>query len=316
MYTELLPYEKLTQSALLALPREQAAVFWTVSPIEVHGPHLPLGTDIRVGDEVMRRTAKLWLAKYPNRPALMLPALCLGADTLRLPGSLQVSGELIVDAIVQVGTALHGIGFRTLVIGSNHGGPRHLIALEKARRILTKEKGMVVVNPFGAFMNAMTVRDPEVLGFAGMDPASPLGGNDDVHAGTFETSLALALFAEDVDPSYRKLPKVVVPRTGRVAGLMRAAAQRLRRRQKHGGHSRTALGLENAAGLLEWLAMKPTPGYVGEPPLADATVGDRALTGMATHALDLLEHTLAGDAPEKASEPFLWDARIIARLPL
>lgn len=316
MYKEILSYERLTQTALLALPRQQAVVFWTVSPIEVHGPHLPLGTDVRLGEDVVRRTAKLWLAKYPERPAIMLPPLCLGADVLPLPGSLPVSSSVIVDAVVQVGRALYDNGFRTLVFGSNHGGPRHLVALEQARRTLMEQSGMVVVNPFGALINALTSRDPALLTYAQMDPATPLGGPDDVHAGTLETSLALASFADDVDPAYKTLPKVVVPRNGRVAGVLRVAAEKLRGSRNEGRSARTALGLDFAAGLLEWIAMKPTPGYVGEPASADAELGERALAGMAKYTLDLLERSIAGTAPEDVSEPLIWDARMLTRLPL
>lgn len=310
--------EALTQKQLLELDRSRVVVFWTVSPVEVHGPHLPLGTDIRVGEAVLRRAAGKLLARQPESLALFLPPLALGADVLPLPGSLQVSHGLLAQAIVEVGEGLHRAGFRTLVLGNNHGGPRHMLALEEARRRLQRRTGMVVVNPFGAFLRGMFERQPEVLRLAGLDSSSTLGGGTDVHAGAFETSLALAAFAEHVDGCYRGLPETRIRPASRVAGALRSAGSLIRRAQPLLGERapRAARGLEYAAGLLDWMALENTPTYVGPPAQAAAAVGERALEGMAEQVVDLLQRALRGESADQQTKPLLWDLRLLARLPL
>ena len=46
-----------------------------VSPIEVHGPHLPLGTDVFVAEELRRRYAAALQEEFPDYTLVVLPSL-------------------------------------------------------------------------------------------------------------------------------------------------------------------------------------------------------------------------------------------------
>lgn len=316
----LLEYDRLSQRALLQLDHEHTVAFWTISPMEVHGPHLPLGTDVDIAQEALRRTARRWLELHPEDWALMLPPLPLGSDVLPLPGSLQVSGSLLERVVVEVGQGLARAGLRTLVIGNNHGGPRHMLALERATRRLRRLTGMVVVNPFGAFLRAMFERRPEVLARIGLPPDSELGGPRDVHAGAFETSLALAALGEEqVGPTYRDLPPTAIEPASPVARtVMRPLAGALRRSAPllGPGAEDAARGLDYAAGLLDWIALDQVPSYIGPPAEADAQLGQRGLDAMAHQTVELLERALAGENLDEVSKPLLWNIRALARLPI
>lgn len=318
MENRILELEKITHSELTKLDKSKCAVFWTISPIEVHGPHLPLGTDVRIGQEVLKRAAKIWIEKNPDNIAVMLPPLWLGADVVPLTGSIQVDGKLLVDIIVQTGKSLAQAGFPILVLGSNHGGPRHLLALEAGSRKVEEKTDMLVVNSFGAVMNALINRDPEILKLTRINPTSDLGGKEDLHAGNFETSLALATFEQDVDPIYKELPATKIQQNNRTAQIIRTAAKTvqqtepvLKSRAKKG-----AEGLEYAASLLDWISTKQMPSYIGHPAKADIEIGKKSLQGMAEFTAQLMERALAGENIHEISKPLLWDVRAIALLPL
>lgn len=314
----LLELEQLSQAGLLELDPKQTVAFWTISPVEVHGPHLPLGTDLRIGEGVLRRAAALWLEGDERRRALLLPPLPLGADVLPLPGSLEVSREVLEQAILQCGAGLARLGLSALVLGNNHGGPRHLIALEAAARKLERRTGLLVVNPFGAFLRAMIRRDPLTLELTGLYPDTGIGGSRDVHAGNLETSVALALFEQDVSPGYRELPATSIPPRSRTAAAMRSTARLLRRRRSVLGHRADsgATGLDYAAGLLDWVSAKDVPSYVGPPAEATRERGQRCFEGMARFSADLLDRALAGEQVHRDTRPLLWELRALTRLPL
>jgi creatinine amidohydrolase len=56
-------YEELTASQLAELDRENTLALMALSPLEVHGPHLPLGTDVMVATE-LQKTDHLWDLRF------------------------------------------------------------------------------------------------------------------------------------------------------------------------------------------------------------------------------------------------------------
>ena len=51
----LLRWETLSKSQFDRIDRADAVVFVTCSPLEVHGPHLPLGADVFEGEGLAER---------------------------------------------------------------------------------------------------------------------------------------------------------------------------------------------------------------------------------------------------------------------
>jgi creatinine amidohydrolase len=49
---EIISYVRMSLPEIEALDREKTIFLMAVSPIEVHGPHLPLGTDVFVAEEL------------------------------------------------------------------------------------------------------------------------------------------------------------------------------------------------------------------------------------------------------------------------
>ena len=66
-------WETLTKRQFDAIDREKAVVLRTCSPLEVHGPHLPLGADVLEGEGLDERTLRFLPERASRRTFLKLP---------------------------------------------------------------------------------------------------------------------------------------------------------------------------------------------------------------------------------------------------
>ena len=136
-------YIDLTKKDIDEMNKDNVVIASVVSPIEVHGTHLPLKTDLAIAGEVMRRTMK----EMPGVSFIELPALCTGAQPLPVTGSVGVRYRTLKNLLVDFGTDLQKAGFKKWVVFDNHGGPAHMLAEADAARIL-KRKGFELIVPF------------------------------------------------------------------------------------------------------------------------------------------------------------------------
>ena len=135
-------WETLTTVEAAALASRDPVVVLPVAAIEQHGPHLPLSTDLVIGlgllGEAFRRLPS-------DLPALALPPQAVGTsgEHRRFAGTLSLSPELLIESMVQIGTAIRHAGVRRLVVSNSHGG--NLSAIDLAARRLREELGLLVV---------------------------------------------------------------------------------------------------------------------------------------------------------------------------
>ena len=88
-----------------------------IASIEQHGPHLPVGTDWIIGNELARRVAE-------RLGAFLLPTIPFGTAQEHSPsaGTVWVRQRTLFAVIEDVLTALEAQGFRRAVVLSTHGG--------------------------------------------------------------------------------------------------------------------------------------------------------------------------------------------------
>jgi creatinine amidohydrolase/Fe(II)-dependent formamide hydrolase-like protein len=306
MAGEILRYEELTASRLADLDRENTLALMAIGPLEVHGPHLPLGTDVMVAIELQKRIIEQVRARRPDIDFLILPPAYTGSDSLPAPGSVDVDSRAIYHLLRATGSGLADQGFRMLLLTDNHGGPRHLIAIEKAARRLHRSDNFALLAPFNRLYRRMIEDDPRLLDDAGT--AVGRNGDDaDNHAGTNETSLMLVVAPGLISPLWKTLARTAVPERAlmkRLFGVLSSAAARL-------GAGRLARDLVHLGATTGWVNMEPMPTYMGDPSLADAGAGERMLQAHVAEAMTMLEEVWAGKPP--FSTPLLWDLRFIER---
>ncbi|MGQ9756583.1 MAG: creatininase family protein [Actinomycetota bacterium] len=299
---ERLAFMDLTSPEIDSLDRENTVFVTALSPLEVHGPHLPMGTDVWVAEEVRDRALAKAEERNPDLRFVLLPSYGVGSDTI--PGSVEVDSRVVNLLLLGVGKFLSGRGFHYLLVVDNHGGPRHQIATAKAVRRLYRERGFHLVAPFLSFYRRMVELDPALLSRLGAGPGA-CGDAQDCHAGLNETSLMLRAHPERVRPTWKELGRVSInPRRwpGILLGMTGKLLQRLGREEL--GKDLSYVGL-----MLCWVTEKYPSNYIGEPRAASPEAGERMLDAFADEVVDRLEAALRGEPPYHA--PLGWTLRLL-----
>src|SRR5512145_2817926 len=102
----------MSTPALDALDRARTLVLLTVSPLEEHGPHLPLGVDAFAARHFAETLAERLVATRPGWTAVLAPTLHLGSFTFDSVGTIRIRQRVVRDAVVDYGASLARAGFR------------------------------------------------------------------------------------------------------------------------------------------------------------------------------------------------------------
>ena len=284
-----------------SLDREKTLFVMALSPLEVHGPHLPLGTDVMVAEEIRDRALKKIGERHPELDFVLFPSGYLGSDTI--PGSIEVDSRAINLLLRADAGFLADRGFHYLLVTDNHGGPRHQIATAKAVQRLYKRRGFHIVAPFLSFYRRMVELDPELTERIQAGPGS-CGDLEDCHAGLNETSLMLSASQDKVRPMWRELTRTAFK--VRWPGLLLNPVAWILQ----------SLGLKDLADdvrylgeVLPWVTEKYPPTYIGEPMAASPEAGDRMLDAFSDEAADAVDAALEGRPPYHT--PLGWSLRMV-----
>ena len=204
-----LRWERLTKRAFDELERSRCVVMATCSPLEVHGPHLPLGADALEGEGLAERVLRFLPVRHRDRIFLRLPIVYAAADVVPQPGSLAFRPSTVSRFLEDLGATLAAQGFRDVLISNFHGGPRHFVAIERACQRVSKRCGIRMVSLFSLMLSRLSGGSENLESLIGALPGAKSEYlRDDTHAGFLETSQLLALHGSWVDPIYKELPRV------------------------------------------------------------------------------------------------------------
>jgi creatinine amidohydrolase len=269
--------EELSSPALAALDRARTVVILTVSPLEEHGPHLPVGVDAFTAAFFARRIAERVVAERPGWRAVLAPPLHLGSFTFDDVGTVRVRQRTLRDVVREYGESLARGGFRYLLVANGHAGPGHLAALEEAAAAVSRRHRVTMVSFTGhlawTFLRGGFLPEIEAALGRPFTETERRAFGEDAHAGWWETSMMLWLRPDLVDGAYRDLPAARYP-----------LLERLRPNYplKDGGR-----------------------GYVGHPALADPAFARAAARVLVDRAMDLINRALDGEPiPVTRRAPF------------
>lgn len=275
-------YLELTKDDIGALPRDTIFIS-CISPIEVHGPHLPVGTDLFIARQVMKELVKA----CPDYTFVQLPELPLGGQPVPVAGSLSVKGIYIEKLIYGWGLKLKEMGFSNWVLCDNHGGFTHQLALNNASRRLYK-KGFNLMIPFLDIMKHMN--SPEQIRDL---PVEAKGGCEDAHAGTNETSLLLYTSRDKVRKTYASLPRYSPEPTWQ-------------------GKLLATLFNKEIGRTTDWMLDHEHPSYVGDPSMANEEAGQTMIDFHVSRSKTMLADSMEGNY--KPMQVFPWYIRMILRI--
>jgi creatinine amidohydrolase len=183
---------------LMTPPRDWAAIQWAefapqdtarwiaVLPLaatEQHGPHLPLRTDVLIGEAYLARVHDLL---PENIPATFLPIEEVGISTEHTDylGTLTLPAEAALKQWAAIGENVARAGVRKLVMVTSHGG--NSAAMTIVAQNLRAQHGLLAVTTAWSRFGA-----PD-----GLFSAEEL--RHGVHGGAVETSIMLARYPQQV----------------------------------------------------------------------------------------------------------------------
>jgi creatinine amidohydrolase len=263
--------------ALDALDRARTAVILTVSPLETHGPHLPVGVDAFNARHLAEALAERLVGDRPGWSVILAPTLYLGSFTFDTVGTVRIRQRAVRDVCVDYGAALARAGFRYILVANGHGGPGHLVALEEAASIVSRRHHVTMTSFTGhvawEFLRGRYLDKVEAALGRPLSAEERAAFADDAHGGWWETSMMLWLRPDLVDPDYRTLPPARY-----------ALAARIRPNYPLKGGGR---------------------GYVGHPALADPAFARATSQVLVAEALALVHDVLDGRVePGRHRSPF------------
>ena len=267
----------MSTPALDALHRHRTAVIVTVSPLEQHGPHLPVGVDAFAARHFAEAIGARLVEERPGWSVVLAPTLHLGSFTFEAPGTVSVRQRVVRDAVVDYGRSFARAGFRWIFVANGHGGPGHLAALEEASAMVSKRHGIMMASLTGYlvwefFRGRYLPKIEAALGRALTDDERRAFA-EDAHGGWWETSLMLMLRPDLVADTYRDLPPARYALPERVVPNypLRAGGQ----------------------------------GYVGHPALADPVFAKATTDVLMTETMDMVSALLDGRIrPADRRSPF------------
>jgi creatinine amidohydrolase len=203
--------EEMSTPALDALPRERTVIILTVSPLEEHGPHLPVGVDAFTARYFAESLAAQLVSSRPGWAVVLTPTLHLGSFTFDSVGTIRVRQRVVRDVVVDYGDSLARAGFRYILVVNGHGGPGHLVALEEAAAIVARRYGGTTMASLSGhlaweFLRGRYLGKIEAALGRALSSEERRAFAEDSHGGWWETSVMLLLKPHLVDEGYRRLP--------------------------------------------------------------------------------------------------------------
>lgn len=267
----------MSTPALDALDRARTVVMLTVSPLEEHGPHLPVGVDAFAARHFAETIAERVAAGRPGWSVVLAPTLYMGSFTFDTVGTVAVRQRVVRDTLVDYGDSLARSGFRWILVANGHAGPGHLTALDEAAAIVTRRHGVTMASFTGhlawEFLRGRYVDRIEAELGRPLTAVERGAFAEDAHGGWWETSLMLLLRPDLVDPSYRTLPPARYPLASRVVPNYPL---------RNGGR-----------------------GYVGHPALADSAFAKATTEVLIGEAMSIVDGLLDGRLkPSERHSPF------------
>jgi len=194
--------EELNWKQIDALDRNKTIFFIPLSPLEEHGPHLPVGTDLLTTRDAAKEAIKIVNKKKADLTTILFPAIPLGYSKMAsgFPGTVSTQVKVLKIIVADICSSLADFGFKYFVICTFHMDLGHLKGIYSGMNKAMKTHDITIIEPWGPYFYHKEVekREPQV----GFDTKK------EVHGCFRETSLMNYQYPYLVDPSYKNLQSI------------------------------------------------------------------------------------------------------------
>lgn len=143
----ILKMEEMTWKEVESLDKKKSIIFVALSPIEEHGPHLPLGTDYICAKDLLKETVNNLEKQNKEYNYIIHPSFPIGYNecVMNYPGTISFRSKTIENVIVDFGESISRSGFSKVVIVNYHLDLGHIKAIENAKSILNTNYSLKVL---------------------------------------------------------------------------------------------------------------------------------------------------------------------------
>ncbi len=203
---------EMDSASIRALNASRTLFILPLDPLEAHGPHLPIATDVFSTDEITRRTVRRVHESRPDWSVVIMPTVSYGvsganriADRSDIRGTFSVRATTLRSVVADVASQVAEHGIRWLFVAYIHGAADHHAALNDAADFVRDTYRISIVN-LGAIEWYLPhpKRDEFLQAHFTSEQRARIGF--DIHAGMRETSRILAIRPDLVAESVRQLP--------------------------------------------------------------------------------------------------------------
>lgn len=210
-------YDLITRDKLLEMDKSDALVLVAVSPLEVHGGFLPLGTDFLEARMMFELIKDLLKERKKDKHFTIVetPPLPIGWSGLRgMVGTIHIRHKTFRDVVAQYLEGFVLAGFKRILVSSAHHGNIHAYAIEEAAlKVMKKHEELEIriASPLNSIVKKLMIDDPKNTWAASAEKLNqpPLTEeeyealNDDDHSSIMETSFVQYMNPELIDASYK-----------------------------------------------------------------------------------------------------------------
>lgn len=281
------------------MDRARTVAVVSCSPLEVHGPHLPVMTDYWESEGLALRAMELLSERFDDIEFVHLPPLYVASDVVPQPGSVMFRHNTVERVIEDLGRSLATQGFKHIWVMSFHGGPRHFVPIEIACDRVSRRHDVSMVSVFSVLLNQLTGGRTDLVDILGHLPSVEREHlSDDSHAGLVETSMMLHLAGKYVKPAFATLDRMTVS--------MKMAQQGFEPPDPEAGKPSLPKLLLSFRHKLKYYEDET---YSGHPAVASAELGADITDTLAGHAADTLASLWTGELSPLDCHSPLWPLR-------
>lgn len=201
--TKIIKLDEISSSDFNSLDREKTIFFVTVSPIENHGSHNPLGMDLIESEGINDFLCDKFQNEFNDWTIVRCPVLTMGAGSFPGFGSLAIRPKIVKEFLIDYLSGFAKRGFKYIFVSGFHGSVKHLSAIDEAIHYVNKKYKSKIISPFGYLFTRILSGK---IDLNNRELNTLFRENKfDVHGGRFETSMMLYL-RPDLVKEHKNLP--------------------------------------------------------------------------------------------------------------
>ena len=191
--------ENLKTTDVSRLDKSRVLLMMAIAPVEQHGPHLPLGTDIIISEYLCKQAGYEFLTRNENWKIVIAPTIKYSPAFVSagFDGNTSTTPTGLYETLVSSFHDFANSGFRYVFIIDNHLQPEAQVAISQAADFSRSEWGIRIIQPLSSIIFNNDFRTRVAKYFTNDEELKKM--SYDIHAGLWETSLMLSISPDLVD---------------------------------------------------------------------------------------------------------------------